>query len=64
MDFTGPIGGALAIAFGSGCVGGYGFAYRFFISDLKKRVESLETRLTELQDERLKDYMERFRDGA
>ena len=61
MDWTGPMGGALALAFGSGCVGGYGFAYRFFISDLKKRVETLEGRLNSIMAERLNDYKEVFR---
>ena len=36
MDFTGPVGGALAMAFGAGCAAGYGFCAQVVLSEFRK----------------------------
>ena len=58
MDFLGPMGGALAVAFGSGCAAGYGFAVKTIVVDLKKRVAALEEKVAAVIDARFKDLKE------
>ena len=41
--FTGELGGTLAMAFGAGCVTGYGFAIRTAYRAVKERLDKVET---------------------
>lgn len=42
-QLMGPLGGALAIAFGGGCVTGYGFAIKTAYRAVKARLDKVET---------------------
>ena len=48
-SFFGPLGGALAIAFGGGCVSGYGFAIQTAYRAVKQRLDKVETNAREDQ---------------
>jgi len=50
-QLTGPLGGALALAFGAGCTAGWGFAHVFIIAEAKKRISKLESQVESLQGE-------------
>jgi hypothetical protein len=41
-QLMGPLGGALAIAFGAGCVAGYGFAIQTAYRAVKARLDKVE----------------------
>lgn len=49
MDFTGELGGALATAFGAGCVASYGFFHRTLVPRLDAQIEELKSGLASLQ---------------
>lgn len=58
-DFTGPMGGVIAAAFGFGWVAGYGFATKTLlavandrISELQDKLEKAEERIQALEDQR------------
>lgn len=38
----GPLGGLVAMAFGAGCVGGYGFASRTLVKLAREQIEALQ----------------------
>lgn len=59
MDFTGPLGGALALAFGSGCAAGYAFAKRNLADDIDK-LEAALTKEQESCDMRIKELKEDY----
>lgn len=51
MDFTGELGGALALAFGSGCAAGYGFAVRTMVKESRARISELKSEIMALREE-------------
>lgn len=50
MDYSqlaGPLGGAIAAAFGGGCIAGYGFCVRTILKISNSRISSLEETVKE-----------------
>lgn len=56
LDFLGPYGGALSMAFASGCLFSFGALQKWIVSPLKSQNETLEGKLDQTRNEVLEIY--------